>query len=123
MPPIARPSQAAYGIDSIGASVALKLMIRPSARPPIRPIIIAGAITAGLPLPKNCDHGHSAAISSTSSSRNDLLTVPCSVIASPATVTRGRPAKVLSLRLGCVGGGGQFLMSIDVPSGGYRRLG
>src|ERR1700694_5806695 len=112
MPPIASPSQAAYGIDRYGASVALKLMISPSASPPSRPIRIAGAAAAGLPLPTACGHGHSAAPSSTTSSRNDLLTVPCSVFASPATLARGRPAKVLSLRLGVVVRGRQVLLSL-----------
>src|ERR1700687_4371704 len=98
-------------------------MISASTKPPIPPARIAGTTTAGFPLAKNCDHGHSAAASSTTSSRNDLLIVPCSVMASPATLARGRPEKVLSLRPGLPLRASQVLSSIvKFPSALRRRL-
>src|ERR1700728_861902 len=98
-------------------------MINPNTRPPTRPITSAGATAAGLPLAKNCDHGHSAAASSTTSSRNDLLIVPCSVMASPATLARGRPEKVRSFRPGLPVRVSQVLLSIvKLPSAQRRGL-
>ncbi len=59
-----------------------KLMIKASTRPAMAPIVTGSATTPGLPVARYCDQGHSAAPNNTSNSRNDLLTVPCSVMRS-----------------------------------------
>src|SRR5580693_1144933 len=121
MPPMASPSQAAYGMDRYGAIVALKLMISARIRPANRPNTIGTVTSAGLPLAMYCDHGYSAVPISTSSSRKDLLMVPCSVIASP-TAARGRPAKVFSFSPGLPVRIGKFLSAINSSSARRRRL-
>src|ERR1700690_1313365 len=62
---------------------------------------MTGTLTvATSPVARYCDHGHSAEASSTTSSRKDLLIVPCSVMRSELSAGRGRPSKVRSFRPG-----------------------
>src|ERR1700722_377074 len=100
MPPIARPSSAAYGIARYGAVVGLKLMMRATIRPPIAPIRIEGPTMDASPVERYCDHGQNAPAIKTTSSRNDLLIDPCRVIRSPLAIGRGRPEKVFSFSPG-----------------------
>src|SRR5258708_39310773 len=97
---MARPSSAAYGMARYGAVVALKLMMRPSTRPPTMPTRMEVPTTEASPVDMYCDHGHSAPASSTTRSRNDLLIAPCSVMRSPRAIGRGWPEKVFSFNPG-----------------------
>src|SRR5262249_25675249 len=95
-------------------------MISASTRPPMAPITIAGATTAGLPVCMNSDHGHSAAAISTTSARNDLLTVPCSVMRSLSRAGRGNPLKVRSFNPGLPDLISSFAMESDSFDGRHR---
>src|SRR6266702_3144601 len=97
---MARPSRAAYGMARYGAVVALKLMMRPSTSPPTMPTRMEVPTTEASPVDMYCDQGHSAPASSTTSSRNDLLIDPCSVMRSPLAIGRGWLEKVLSFNPG-----------------------
>src|SRR5580698_5803285 len=82
------------------AVAGLKLMISASTRPPMSPPISGNATTDASPVLRYCDQGQKAPASNTTSSRNDLLTAPCTVMRSPPTPTSGWLAKVLSFRPG-----------------------
>src|SRR5882672_6855001 len=97
---MARPSRAAYGMARYGAVVTLKLMMRPSTSPPTMPTRMEVPTTEASPVDMYCDQGHSAPASSTTSSRNDLLIDPCSVMRSPLAIGRGWLEKVLSFNPG-----------------------
>src|SRR5580698_930376 len=82
-----------------GAVIGLKLMMSAATKPPMMPIHIGPNTVEASPLARYCDHGQKAPASSTTSSRNDLLTAPCTVMRSPDP-TSGWLAKVLSFRPG-----------------------
>src|SRR5665213_2246260 len=82
-----------------GAVIGLKLIMSAATNPPMMPIHIGGNTTDASPVARYCDQGQKAPASSTTSSRNDLLTAPCTVMRSPDP-TRGWLAKVLSFRPG-----------------------
>src|SRR5581483_593935 len=75
-------------------------MISAVINPPTRPISTAGPTTVASPVERYWDQGQSALASSTTSSRNDLLIVPCRVIRSSRAAGRDRPEKTLSLKTG-----------------------
>src|SRR5580658_4306903 len=74
-------------------------MIRASTKPPSRPTRTMGPTVEASPVLRYWDQGQNAPASSTTSSRNDLLIAPGTVMRSP-TATNGWLAKVLSFRPG-----------------------
>src|SRR6266851_1856476 len=82
MPPSARPSRSAYIGAVSGAHSFLKMVTSATTKPPKRPPIIHGMAASGA---WECDRPQvHAAVATTQSRRKPvLLTVPCSVIASP----------------------------------------
>src|SRR5580700_1323298 len=96
IPPRTNPSSRAYSGAVKGAQVFLKMVTKAVIRPPSRPPIIHGIAFSGL---GECERPQVQAEVATTQSRSMpvLLTVPCTVIASPVAIW---PWKAFSFRAG-----------------------
>src|SRR6266849_7679876 len=95
-PPSTRPSRSAYKGAVSGAQFFLKMVTNAVTIPPLRPPIIHGKAACGA---GECarPHVHAEDATTHNSSTPVLLTVPCSVIASPTATS---PRNAFSFRAG-----------------------
>src|SRR5216683_2962413 len=119
MPPSTRPSRSAYKGAVSGAQFFLKMVTNAVTIPPIRPPIIQGRAACGS---GECARPQVQAEEATthSSSTPVLLTVPCSVIASPTATSPRNAARHGQQDRGAATVRGSFL-GLDLGPGALAR--